>query len=368
MSVPSYILEWAGNQGPRQLLAELRTRAEGRGLGARAKIDLPWGPAERREIGRLLPAGWAASGDPVSVRHVRDGLAMHGVSLDELLEAVGGPLRNRAAERAAARAQRSADHARAAELLGIDPASRALERCLVSAESREERAREILRVVGAAREAGQIRLGVLAARLFGDAHALDRNRALGRAVARYLSLQGADLEAWMDPLLEAGAWAEAWAGAGVICDGVSSQVLVLNLPLVGDAPAVGLSAATPGEPVWLTLRSLGGRLALADGVAEVYVCENPVVVEEAADRLGGASKPLVCTFGIPSLATHRLLGALEAKLLVRADADATGWGIVRGLMDRYPAAELWRMPEDAVGYEEEVLDRLITDLAQNPHH
>lgn len=362
MTVPSYILQWAGSPGPKQLLAELRARAEGRGIGARARIDLPWTPAERREIGRLLPAGWATSGAPVTIRQVRDALGLHGVALEELLEAVGGPLRDRAAERAAARAERAADHARAATLLGMDPSSRALKRCLVSAESREQRAREILRVVEAARSAGQIRLGVLAAQLFSDAHALDRNRALGRAVARYLSGQGADPEAWTDPLHEVGAWADAWAGAGVICDGVSSQVLVLNLPLIGDAPAVSLCSATPGEPIWLTLRSLTGSLTLADGVPEVYVCENPVVVEEAADRLGRGSKPLVCTFGVPSLATHRLLSALPAKLFVRADADATGWGILRGLLGRYPEAQPWRMPEGSVGYEEEILEDLIADL------
>lgn len=313
----------------------------------------------------LLSAGWAATGDSVSLRQLRGALRLHGVGLEELLEGVGGPLRNRAAERAALEVERSADHARAAELLGLDPSSRALERCLVSAESREERAREILRVVDAARDAGQIRLGVLAARLFGDAHALDRSTGLGRAVARYLSLQDVDSDTWVDPLLEAGAWVHAWASAGVTCDGVSSQVLVLNLPLVGDAPAVGLSAATPGEPVWLTLRSLTGSLALADDTNEVYVCENPVVVEEAADRLGRASKPLICTFGVPSLAAHRLLGSLKAKLRIRADADTTGWGIVRGLLERYPGSEPWRMPADAVGYEEEVLEELIVDLARH---
>ncbi|WP_040282538.1 DUF2399 domain-containing protein [Tessaracoccus massiliensis] len=87
-----------------------------------------------------------------------------------------------------------------------------------------------------------------------------------------------------------------------------------------------------------------------------------VVVEEAADRLGRGSKPLVCTFGVPSLATHRLLSALPAKLFVRADADATGWGILRGLLGRYPEAQPWRMPEGSVGYEEEILEDLIADL------
>ena len=86
-------------------------------------------------------------------------------------------------------------------------------------------------------------------------------------------------------------WAAAWAGAGVICDAVSAQVLVLNLPLTGNAPAVRLCHAAPGEPVWLTLRSFRGDWELAGG-AEVFVCENPTVLEAAADRHGAASWPL----------------------------------------------------------------------------
>ncbi|EFM46490.1 hypothetical protein HMPREF0580_0824 [Mobiluncus mulieris ATCC 35239] len=68
----------------------------------------------------------------------------------------------------------------------------------------------------------------------------------------------------------------AGASRGAACDEVSAQVLVLNLPLEGTAPAVALAGATPNqrgwtpadgqgtqsqaapEPTWLTLRSLRG--------------------------------------------------------------------------------------------------------------
>lgn len=69
---------------------------------------------------------------------------------------------------------------------------------------------------------------------------------------------------------------------------ISSQVLVLNLPLVGMRWPSGSVGAAPGEPIWLTLRSLTGELALARP-SGVFVCENPSIVEAAADRLGQAS-------------------------------------------------------------------------------
>ena len=39
-------------------------------------------------------------------------------------------------------------------------------------------------------------------------------------------------------------------------------MLVLNLPLVGEAAAVRQCAASPNEPTWLTLRALRGWFAV----------------------------------------------------------------------------------------------------------
>jgi hypothetical protein len=144
---------------------------------------------------------------------------------------------------------------------------------------------------------------------------------------------------------------------------VSAQVLVLNLPLTGDAPAVALCAATPGEPVWLTLRSLVGAFGLG-WPSEVFVCENPSIVEEAASRLGATSRPLVCTFGRPSSAAWTLLRGIvpHARLHVRADGDAVGRGIVSTLLDEFPAAMPWRMPGDSTAYEEKLIEELLIDL------
>lgn len=141
-----------------------------------------------------------------------------------------------------------------------------------------------------------ILLAVLAARVVGDAHALDKASPLGRAVARFLAVREALSHAgelppgWADPVKSSEGWRQAWAYAGVSCDTVSSLVLVLNHPLTGDAAAVRLSGAVTGEPTWLSLRSLNGTCALATPL-DIFVCENPSIVETAAERLGRESAP-----------------------------------------------------------------------------
>ncbi|WP_338572893.1 DUF2399 domain-containing protein [Arachnia propionica] len=105
-----------------------------------------------------------------------------------------------------------------------------------------------------------------------------------------------------------------------------------------------------------------GRLGAGRG-AEVFVCENPTVLEAAADRHGAASRPLVCTFGLPSQAAWELLlGLGDVRCHVRADGDVVGWRIVNQLRDRLPGAFTWRMPEGCTAYEEELLEDLLSDL------
>ncbi len=151
-----------------------------------------------------------------------------------------------------------------------------------------------------------------------------------------------------------------WGGAAGPEQGIAGPAAVPVEFLLDAAPA--LVRGAPGEPVWLTLRSLRGAWELARG-AEVFVCENPTVLEAAADRHGAASRPLVCTFGFPSQATWELLTGLgDVRCHVRADGDVVGWRIVNQLRDRLPGAFTWRMPEGCTAYEEELLEDLLSDL------
>lgn len=371
MTPPPYVIEWARLKGPAKILALARSRFEAGRLGQRARLELELSAPERAEVGRMLDAAWARSGAPVPVAQLRSSLLGHGTSLEEVLEEVSGPLRDLRAERNQQRESRATDEAEAMALLvdlaGQDMDPRALRRCLVGAGVWSERAAQIVRVVRYAEASvqagsGTMRLAVLAASLFSDAHALDRDSGLGRAVARFLHTREGEGEPSVDPVGDAAAWHAAWESCGVTCDGVSARVLVLNLPLTGPGSAATL-AAVAGEPVWLTLRSLRQPFALAHGVNEVFVCENPAIVEAAADRYGAASRPLVCTFGNPDLAATTLLDALSGhtRLRVRADGDRVGWQIVERLLG-LPGSSTWRMPTGFDKYEEEILEELLEDL------
>jgi uncharacterized protein (TIGR02679 family) len=77
----------------------------------------------------------------------------------------------------------------------------------------------------------------------------------------------------------------------------------------------------------------------------VYVCENPSIVEAAADALGGRAAALVCVEGVPSTAALDLLrgfAAGGARLLAHADFDWAGLRIV-GQLSATVGATPWRM-------------------------
>lgn len=137
-----------------------------------------------------------------------------------------------------------------------------------------------------------------------------------------------------------------------MCDGVSSRVLALNLPLTGESPSARLCAAAPGEPVWLTLRSLTGTWTAC--ASNVFVWENPTIAEAAADALGPTCPPLVCTDGIASGAALDLLAGLAAAgctIHARADFDLAGFTIADQVLSVASGALSWRF--NARTYAEE---------------
>ncbi|MET8198057.1 DUF2399 domain-containing protein [Micromonospora taraxaci] len=96
----------------------------------------------------------------------------------------------------------------------------------------------------------------------------------------------------------------------------------------------------------------------------VRVCENPAIVEAAANRHGAAGMPLVCIYGRPSVAAWMLLRGLAAagtRLLVTADRDKVGQQFLSELLTLTTATE-WLPDADGI-YEEARLDELLADLA-----
>ena len=377
------VLSWTARPGVAKVLAEARRRAERGHLGATGSLTLDLDDSERRGVGALLGMEWEVSGRRVPLALLRSALARRGVSLEEVLVAVGGPIHDRVSARAEARQARAAEEDNARDTFSsalVRRAARApvsdlsidvdsLVAAITSSSlppagtgERALRASQLACVIDLLGAHEGAFLSVLAADAFGDAHALDQSRALGRAAARAVGHLGAE------PVLDVRSsedWRAAWEGVGVACDRVSSTVLVLNLPL-GGAPGLPALADLAGEPVWLTARMLAGDIEVPDGITRVFVCENPSVIETVADRLGADSHPLVCTYGRPSLAALSLLRALHSagvEVLLSADHDRGGQLVKEAVRSACPDAQDWLATEPGV-YAEERLPAMLRDLAR----
>jgi uncharacterized protein (TIGR02679 family) len=361
------LLEWARLPGPTKVLAEARRRREaGYGIAGRP-LRVTLTPAERDQVGKLLGMTWVLSGRQVSMKGVAAAIQSLDSDLDTLLTEAGGALRDLPAERAAAR--QGADRERALAASALTAAGVPAEVATSWLARRGQPRAGSGHLLELAQRCGQVwrnlpgpggstvLLTVLAAETLGDPHALDRGSA---AAAGLLRLLGSDMPATAED------WRGAWEEAGVVCDPVSSRVLVLNLILRGDAAACRLTAAAGPEPVWLTWRSLSGSFDCE--AAEIHVCENPSVVIAAADQLGGDALPLVCTNGRPSAAVRRLLSELAARNVIihaRADDDTAGREIIAALRAAIPSIRPWRYPPILAAkarYEEQDLALLLHDL------
>lgn len=406
--IPAGLKDWAQLAGPAQVLAAVRERAVKGAATESGTLRLELTAEGRQEVGLLLGKPWELSGKPVRLQTLATVLAPHGLSVREFVEGVDGTelvnLRALHAEQRAAANLAATEESAAARsvLAAAGIASHAIDSWMSDQGWPRPGSGELLTLaeqVAAVWDAlpteGQppIPLAQLAARV-GDhnAHTLDSTRMLGRAAVRLIAA-ARDLPR---PARGGRVWRQAWASAGVKCDWVSSRVLVLNLPLAGDSPAARWCAAAPGEPLWLTLRSLPTQWALTSTAPSVFVCENVTVVETAADRLGTACPPMVCTDGYPANAALDVIGGLAeagCAFRIRADFDTEGLTIAEQIHAIAPGAQGWRydcetyarhihLPASADGiggdtlaqlrflyqqhkiavHEESILDDLLSDL------
>lgn len=300
-------------------------------------------PDERRALEGLLarPARDARS-LRLSIAELDAALARAGLagSLREALTRLDGPIHDRAAERAARLAGWDAafdacDAPRLASLVAHSTG-----RGLVKRLARDDPGRggDLLRateqVLQRLPQPG-VPLSHLAAETLGDAHALDEGRPVATLVLAVLRGGGAERPR------------EVWAAHGVLVGELAAPALALNLAAhIGTAAgALAEQARTLGEPVHLSLRSLLRAppcWLLRDCM--VYVCENPAVVAMAADRLGTAAAPLVCTDGMPSAAQRTLLAQLHdtgAELRYHGDFDWPGIAIGNYVIRAF-GARPWR--------------------------
>ena len=189
--------------------------------------------------------------------------------------------------------------------------------------------------------------GELAERVTGTAHGLDDDTLLAKVVLRALARARG-----VETPQNARARRELWEAAGVATDRVSSTVLTYGLaPLGEDWPARLLrERAHAAAETHLTMRDLRRMEWQLPPGTEVFVCENPRVIEAAADA--GCRRWLVCTAGNPATIVQVLLDELiaaGARLAYRGDFDWAGVAIANRIFSRYDARP-WRL--SATDYEE----------------
>ncbi|WP_328882034.1 TIGR02679 family protein [Streptomyces sp. NBC_00299] len=182
--------------------------------------------------------------------------------------------------------------------------------------------------------------GELATRTTGSAHGLDDGTMLSRLV-----LRGIALASGTDFPVDAPGRRALWRLASVTPDEVSSTVLTYGLRPTG---------ATWGErtlreradhnlETHLTLRELRALRLAMPSRTRIHVCENPRVVEAAADA--GCTEPLVCTSGSATTVVLTLLDVLAAAgcaFAYHGDFDWPGIALANRVVERY-GAEAWRM-------------------------
>ena len=323
---------------------------------------------ERRAVAGLLGRPLTAARIRVDLaelderlRSVRDGQGVIAIAED-----LRGPLVDRPASRLAARQGRAAVWAAARD---------ALDRCDLAGQGWTERWLEELRSTGTIARIdfdhaatllvravqtltalpllnGTVdRIGrtELASQVSGSSHGLDDGQMLAGLVLRGI----AQMTERTYPASAAERRA-LWESAGVMSDEISTTVLTLGMRPPGVHPlAAGVRARSEANcETHLSLRDLRRIDTWVTSGAEVFVCENPRVLEAAMDE--GASKAMVCTAGNPRIVVNSLLVQLAAggaHLRYRGDFDWPGIGIANRIIETHGASP-WRM--GAGDYEEAI--------------
>jgi uncharacterized protein (TIGR02679 family) len=213
---------------------------------------------------------------------------------------------------------------------------------------------QALRIMAALPAPETIQRTVLAARMLGgDPHGLDVGTPLhGLTMSLLRAAAGVDRDA---PARE------VWAVWNVLVDPVSSNVVALNLPLLGEGRVAAQLSMLRGAHAVLTYGQLSAcELRWSPG-SPCFSCENPSVLIAAEQALGSSCPPLVCTSGHPSDAVRLLLAAAHragARIHHHGDFDEAGVQILRDLEDRYDAVP-WRFDVDS-------LSKALTGLGHVP--
>jgi uncharacterized protein (TIGR02679 family) len=182
----------------------------------------------------------------------------------------------------------------------------------------------------------------LAERVTGSAHGLDDDMLLTRLVMRGIAMAvtGAN-----EPPVSAVDRRQLWEAVGVVSDTVATTVLTYGLTPLGDdwrAAALRKRRDHHAE-THMALREIRQLSPIRLAPQTIHVCENPRVLEAAADAAVPAA--LICTMGNPTTVALALLDTVAAcpgiRLVYHGDFDWPGVSIAGRIMQRYRARP-WR--------------------------
>ncbi|MDQ8707109.1 TIGR02679 family protein [Streptomyces sp. LHD-70] len=360
--LPAATREWLTGPGLTRLWQGARKRLESNGVQATGSLRLTTMNAqERNDLSLLL--GKPLTGAAVTVRldvlDARLRASAAGLGLRQTLEELGPPLTDRRAVRADVAARREQVWSSLASSLDASPLADQewprqwydlLRRAGVPKGVTPEAAiwtlQQAVQVLTAllgpegTERNGTRGRGELAAMTTGSAHGLDDGTWLARLVQRGVALaHGTEF-----PDDAAGRRA-LWRLVSVTPDEVSGTVLTYGLRPVGEGwrERALRERADHHCEVHVTPRDLHDLRLQLPAATLIHICENPRVVEAAADA--ACVQPIVCTSGSAATVVFTLLDALAAtgcRFAYHGDFDWPGIALANRVIRRYEALP-WRM-------------------------
>ncbi|QKJ18950.1 TIGR02679 family protein [Microbacterium hominis] len=184
-------------------------------------------------------------------------------------------------------------------------------------------------------------LGEFAFRFTGSAHGFDEGSRASKLMLRAVAAR------FDEPTPKSGEdRRRLWNLAGILTDSVSGTALTWGLRPPGEDPwsVMLYERARQGLVTHLTLQELdlAGDAALAAPGTTVFACENPQVLQAAADARAPAT--LVCLSGQASAAGWRVIRhLLAAGVTVKYHGDFDWPGIAIAARLHGAGAQMWRM-------------------------
>ncbi|MFJ8310793.1 MULTISPECIES: TIGR02679 family protein [unclassified Streptomyces] len=360
--LPAATREWLTGPGLTRLWQGVRKRLESNGVQATGSLRLTaMNTRERNDLSLLL--GKPLTGAAVTVRldvlDARLRASAVGLGLRQTLEELGPPLTDRRAARADVAARREQVWSSLASSLDASPLADQewprqwydlLRRAGVPRGVTPEAAiwtlQQAVQVLTALLgpegpdRNGTSGRGELAAMTTGSAHGLDDGTWLARLVQR-----GAALAHGTEFPDDAAGRRALWRLVSVTPDEVSSTVLTYGLRPDGEGwrERALRERADHHAEVHVTPRDLHDLRLQLPAATLIHICENPRVVEAAADA--ACAQPLVCTSGSAATVVITLLDTLAAtgcRFAYHGDFDWPGIALANRVIRRYEARP-WRM-------------------------